>query len=286
MYKRKLAHEDDRKQRPDQHAQRRRRARQAVTDDQADDGERQRRAQGHGHQRAGVFAHQGADVFHAHGFHFQRQLARGEDRRQPLRGAGTGGIVGVIGQGDKARIAGDHLLQRRGEDQFVIQVDRKRLPGDFRRGFGEAVRHRAGKGEVHRAVGVALAVVNGAHGGRGKVRAFQHGVSILVADFHMARGADGGKVFLRARGVGHLHAHARIRAGDGGFVQIQRLQTGAQRLRRAVQLAVKVLGVRVRRRVFSGNAAAQVQPRLQEIGEGIKSVFADAQAAAQPQNGD
>ena len=43
---------------------------------------------------------------------------------------------------------------------------------------------------------------------------------------------------------------------------------------------------RFRRRVGGGQAAAQIQPRVEEVGKGIEPVFADPQAAAQPENGD
>ena len=43
---------------------------------------------------------------------------------------------------------------------------------------------------------------------------------------------------------------------------------------------------RFRRRVGGGQAAAQIQPRVEEVGKGEEPVFADPQAARQPENGD
>ena len=97
-----FAEEDDGQKRPYGHAQRRRRARQTVAGDEADDGGRQRRQRRDGHQRSGVLTHQGGDRFQARVFQFQRQLARGEDGRHPLCRARALGGAGIAGQRDEA----------------------------------------------------------------------------------------------------------------------------------------------------------------------------------------
>ena len=278
-----LAEENDGQKRPDRHAQRRRRTRQAVAGDEADDGQQQRRRHGDEHQRSGVFAQQRRDLFQTRIFHFQRHLARGEDGRQTLRRPRALGGGGVAGQGDEAHAAAGELLRGDGGDDLSVEVDRQRFARVQR---GKRLRRLVRGVEIHRREGIAVGVVNGRNRGRGQIRALQHHVARAVQALELSRRADGGEVAFRVRRGGRLHAQTVAQMGHGGLVQFQSVQTRAQHALRALQQRGGIFRRRFRRRVGGGQAAAQIQPRVEEVGKGIEPVFADPQAAAQPENGD